>query len=274
MAFLTPRFDPFVVAVSILIAGLASYVALDLVKRIRALRSRSAELARSLNTANAELQSIDAQLKKQAFVDPLTGLPNRVLFEDRLLHAVRRSERAEERISERNQQRLAVLFVDLDGFKPVNDSFGHAAGDAVLKEAALRLRSAARDTDTVARVGGDEFVLLMEDVGNVTDCVTLAGRLVDALAQPFAIAERQVEISGSIGIVVYPDQGHRDKLVANATGLAFNSLAAIEQGSNGRTNPMVNAGAIATTSLTPGSTAEDKWKFIHDGLSRFAGRTL
>jgi len=70
-----------------------------------------------------------------------------------------------------------------------------------------------------------------------------------------------------------PEQA-RDKLGANATGLAFNSLAAIEQGSNGRTNPMVNAGAIATTSLAPGATAEEKWKFIHDGLSRFAGRTL
>ena len=221
MAFLTPRFDPFVVAVSIVIVGLALYVALDLARRIRTLRRRSAELARSLDTAHSELQSIDAELKKQAFVDPLTGLPNRVLFEDRLLHAVRRSERAEERISERNQQRLAVLFIDLDGFKPVNDSFGHAAGDAVLREAALRLRSAARDTDTVARVGGDEFVLLMEDVGNVADCVTLARRLVDALAQPFAIADRQVEISGSIGIVVYPDQGHRDKLVANADAAMY-----------------------------------------------------
>ena len=180
------------------------------------LQSRSAALAQSLSAANSKLQSVNEELKRQAFVDPLTGLPNRLLFEDRLLHAVRRSERAEERISERKQPRLAVLFIDLDGFKPVNDSFGHAAGDAVLREAALRLRRTARDTDTVARVGGDEFVMLMEDVGSVADSVTLARRLTEALAQPFSIPERQVEITGSIGVVVYPDQGHRDKLMANA----------------------------------------------------------
>ena len=180
------------------------------------LQSRSAALAQSLSVANSKLQSVNEELKRQAFVDPLTGLPNRLLFEDRLLHAVRRSERAEERISERKQPRLAVLFIDLDGFKPVNDSFGHAAGDAVLREAALRLRRTARDTDTVARVGGDEFVMLMEDVGSVADSVTLARRLTEALAQPFSIPERQVEITGSIGVVVYPDQGHRDKLMANA----------------------------------------------------------
>ncbi len=209
-----------------LVAGMSmSLLALTLISSILDGRGRaaerSAELARSLSIANAKLQSVNDVLQKQAFVDPLTGLPNRVLFEDRLLHAVRRSERAEERISERNQQRLAVLFIDLDGFKPVNDSLGHAAGDAVLKEAALRLRSTARDTDTVARVGGDEFVLLMEDVANVADCVTLARRLVDALAQPFATPGRQVEISGSIGIVVYPDQGHRDRLIANADAAMY-----------------------------------------------------
>jgi len=201
----------------------ASLLALTLVMSIFDARAqiRSAVLAQSLSIANSKLQSANDELKRQAFVDPLTGLANRVLFEDRLLHAVRRSERAEERISERKQPRMAVLFIDLDGFKPVNDSFGHAAGDAVLREAALRLRRTARDTDTVARVGGDEFVLLMEDVGGVADCVTLARRLVDALAQPITIADRQVEITGSIGIVVYPDQGHRDKLMANADAAMY-----------------------------------------------------
>jgi diguanylate cyclase (GGDEF)-like protein len=196
----------------------ASLLALTLTMSIfdARLQSRSAALAKSLSIANSKLQSVNEELKRQAFVDPLTGLPNRLLFEDRLLHAVRRSERAEERISERKQPRLAVLFIDLDGFKPVNDSFGHAAGDAVLREAAHRLRRTARDTDTVARVGGDEFVMLMEDVGSVADAVTLARRLNEALAQAYSIPDRQVEITGSIGIVVYPDQGHRDKLMANA----------------------------------------------------------
>ena len=201
----------------------ASLLALTLATSIfdGRLQSRSAVLAKSLSIANAQLQSANEELKKQAFVDPLTGLPNRVLFEDRLQHAVRRSERAEERISERKQPRLAVLFVDLDGFKPVNDSFGHAVGDVVLREAARRLRSTARDSDTVARVGGDEFVLLLEEVNSVADCVTLARRLVEALTQPFAIADRRVVISCSIGIVVYPDQGHRDKLMANADAAMY-----------------------------------------------------
>jgi len=201
----------------------ASLLALALAASIfdARLQSRSAVLATSLSIANAQLQSANEELKKQAFVDPLTGLPNRVLFEDRLQHAVRRSERAEEQISDRKQPRLAVLFVDLDGFKPVNDSFGHAVGDVVLQEAARRLRSTARDSDTVARVGGDEFVLLMEVVSSVADCVTLARRLVEVLTQPFAIADRRVEISCSIGIVVYPDQGHRDKLMANADAAMY-----------------------------------------------------
>jgi len=201
----------------------ASLLALTLAMSIfdARLQSRSAVLAQSLSIANTKLQSANEELRRQAFVDPLTGLPNRVLFEDRLLHAVRRSERAEERISEGKQPRLAVLFIDLDGFKPVNDSFGHAAGDAVLREAALRLRRTARDSDTVARVGGDEFVMLMEEVGSLADCVTLARRLVDALALPFATSDRKVEITGSIGIVVYPDQGHRDKLMANADAAMY-----------------------------------------------------
>ena len=93
------------------------------------------------------------------------------------------------------------MFIDLEGFKPVNDSFGHAAGDVVLMEAALRLLREARDSDTVARVGGDEFLLLMEDAGSLADCVTLARRLVVALSRPFAIAGKEIQISCSVGVV-------------------------------------------------------------------------
>ena len=185
------------------------------------MQSQTARLARSLEIANAELQTANEELKQRAFLDALTGLPNRLLFEDRLMHALRRSERAGERISERNADKIAVLFVDLDGFKPVNDSFGHAAGDQVLKEAAMRLRAAARGSDTVARIGGDEFVLLMEDVVSLADSVVLARRLIEVLARPFEIAGRQVAVSGSVGIVVYPDQGDKDKLVAQADAAMY-----------------------------------------------------
>jgi diguanylate cyclase (GGDEF)-like protein len=171
--------------------------------------------------ANAQLQAANEKLTKQAFVDALTGLPNRVLLEDRLQQAILRCERADARAVERAAPRLALLFIDLDGFKPVNDSLGHAAGDAVLKEAAARLRRVARESDTLARVGGDEFALLMEDVAGIADCVSLARRLIDALREPIAVAQRPVEISASIGIVLYPDQGPRDKLIANADAAMY-----------------------------------------------------
>ncbi len=185
------------------------------------IQSKTSRLAGSLKVANAQLQTVNEELRQRAFLDPLTGLPNRLLFEDRLTHALQRSERAEERITGRNAEKIAVLFVDLDGFKPVNDSLGHAAGDQMLKEVALRLRVAARDSDTVARIGGDEFVLLMEDVASLADCVSLARRLVEVLARPFEIASRQIEISGSVGVVVYPDHGHKDKLVAHADAAMY-----------------------------------------------------
>ena len=180
------------------------------------MQGEAARLADSLKVANVSLQAANDELQQRAFRDPLTGLPNRELFEDRLVHAVARIERAAEHVAERKQEKLAVLFVDLDGFKPVNDSFGHGAGDGVLKEAARRLREEARDSDTVARVGGDEFLLLMEDMTNVADCVTLAQRVIARLRLPFEIGDRQLEIGASIGIAVYPDHGQRDKLVAHA----------------------------------------------------------
>ncbi|HSV53875.1 MAG TPA: EAL domain-containing protein [Burkholderiaceae bacterium] len=185
------------------------------------MRGKAQWLASSLQMANAELLSANNELRKRAFLDPLTNLPNRLLFEDRLAHALSRGERAEERIGGRKSEKLAVMFIDLDGFKPVNDSFGHAAGDVVLKETAARLLREARDSDTVARVGGDEFLLLMEDAGSTADCVTLARRLVAALSQPFEIAGKQIQISCSVGVVVYPDHGQKDKLVANADAAMY-----------------------------------------------------
>jgi diguanylate cyclase (GGDEF)-like protein len=186
-----------------------------------AAQRKTSRLAGSLQSANEQLQVANEELKKRAFLDALTNLPNRLLFEDRLAHAVTRTVRADERIADRAPARLAVLFIDLDGFKPVNDSLGHAAGDAVLQQAALRLRKTARDSDTVARVGGDEFLLLMEEVGSLADCVQLARRMLQALSRPFDVNGHTVEISGSIGIVLYPDQGHAEKLIAHADSAMY-----------------------------------------------------
>ena len=169
-------------------------------------------LAKSLHAANAQLNSANEALRKQAFLEPLTGLPNRALLNDRLTQAVARYERA----GAPNPEKLAVLLLDLDGFKPVNDSFGHTAGDFVLKEVTTRLCAAVRAGDTLARLGGDEFVLLTEGVRSAADCVPFAERMLEALRQPFVIHGHQVAVSGSVGIVVYPDHGEMDKLLTHA----------------------------------------------------------
>jgi diguanylate cyclase (GGDEF)-like protein len=202
------------------------------------MQGKTSRLASSLKVANDQLQLANTELQRRAFLDPLTQLPNRILFEDRLAHAVLRCERAHG--GPAAHEKLAVLFIDLDGFKPVNDSFGHATGDLVLKEAARRLLETARGSDTVARVGGDEFLLLMENLPGVSDCVALARRLLDVLDRPFELLNRQVRISGSIGIVVYPDHGQMDKLVARADAAMYaakraggNSIAMFEEHMDG-----------------------------------------
>jgi diguanylate cyclase (GGDEF)-like protein len=181
-----------------------------------AMQGKTVRLASSLKAANAGLQTANEQLRRQAALDPLTLLANRSLFEDRLEHALARCRRLQTESRDREGCSLAVLCVDLDGFKAVNDSFGHAAGDGVLKEAARRLLANARASDTVARSGGDEFLVLMEDLYIVSDCTPLAQRLIDALALPFDVVNRKIEISGSVGIAVFPEHGAGEKLIARA----------------------------------------------------------
>ena len=182
------------------------------------LQSTAERLTKSLRDSNARLQAANDELQKRAFADALTGLPNRLLFEDRLIHALLRLDRTNHH---RVEDRLAVLFVDLDGFKPINDSFGHAAGDVILRSTAERLQAEARESDTVARVGGDEFLILLEDVTGVADCITMANRVLAALSQPFEVSGKKVQIACSIGIVVHPDHGERGKLVANADAAMY-----------------------------------------------------
>jgi diguanylate cyclase (GGDEF)-like protein len=182
------------------------------------LQNTAQQLTQSLRESNARLQAANDELQKRAFADALTGLPNRLLFEDRLIHALLRLDRTNHL---RVEDRLAVLFVDLDGFKPINDSFGHAAGDVILRSAADRLRQEARESDTVARVGGDEFLILLEDVTDVAACVSMANRVLESLSRPFEVSGKKVQIACSIGIVVHPDHGDRTKLVANADAAMY-----------------------------------------------------
>lgn len=141
--------------------------------------------------------------------DLLTGLPNRALLADIVNKAISNASRT--------QQLLAILFVDLDGFKPVNDQYGHAVGDRLLTAVAERLRSAVRQSDTVARVGGDEFAALAAGIASREDASSLARKLLDALASPFIVRGHKLAIGASVGIAMFPfDGADVDTLLDNA----------------------------------------------------------
>jgi diguanylate cyclase (GGDEF)-like protein len=149
-------------------------------------------LARAIQYA-IERKRVEVVLSRQALHDPLTGLPNRAYFLERLEAALARSAR--------RGLRVGVLFLDLDGFKSVNDTHGHQTGDGLLAQVAERLQSTIRPTDTLARFGGDEFVLLCEDVEGVGDVVALAERLGTEMEAPFEVGERSISVGMSVGIV-------------------------------------------------------------------------
>ena len=164
----------------------------------------------------ARLLADNAELRRRASVDSLTGLPNRVLFESRLGQAVARLERRGRNGAVRHGDKIAVLFVDLDGFKPINDSFGHEAGDNVLVEVGRRLARTMRASDIAARLGGDEFVLLVENVRDVGDVQRFAGRLLETLAAPMIVEGQRIVISTSVGIALFPDHGPPEALLTHA----------------------------------------------------------
>ena len=171
--------------------------------------TRNRELASSLNDANM-------RLRDQAHSDPLTRMPNRLLFEERMNAALAAIGPDPEPAA------LAVLFIDLDGFKPVNDSFGHVAGDTVLREIGRRLQAIARPEDTVARVGGDEFLLMTLRPGHEAVAAAIAQRVLEALNEPLTLPNDViVNLSASIGIVLYPEHGHHAKMIANADAAMY-----------------------------------------------------
>ncbi len=141
-----------------------------------------------------ERRALEQQLSYQAFHDSLTGLANRALFRDRLEHAIARSTRSE--------TRFAVLFIDLDDFKDVNDSLGHAAGDSMLRQMTLRLGEAVREEDTVARLGGDEFAILLESVDSDEEVISVATRIVTSAREPFEVGESIISSGLSVGVAI------------------------------------------------------------------------
>jgi len=150
--------------------------------------------------------------------DPLTELPNRMLFQDRLEHALARAQR--------EQGLLAVLFLDLDRFKHINDSMGHVTGDRLLVEVARRLRGTLRSEDTVARMGGDEFIVLTETLRHEEDAAQLAQKLLQALAAPYRIDQNEFYVTCSIGISLYPRDGaDAQTMVRNADAAMYRAKA-------------------------------------------------
>ena len=147
--------------------------------------------------ANREMHQIHLSLQHIAHHDPLTGLPNRLLLLDRMQQSIKKAQRV--------KKQLAILYIDLDDFKPINDTLGHAAGDEVLKIVAKRLRNNIRAVDTVARIGGDEFVVLMECVSDIQDVENMAKKLNESLKESIHWENHEVFITSSIGISLSPD---------------------------------------------------------------------
>ncbi|HEY6531891.1 MAG TPA: sensor domain-containing diguanylate cyclase [Acidimicrobiales bacterium] len=161
-----------------------------------------------------ELKSAERKLRQLATHDYLTGLPNRLLLYDRLELALNRYGRY--------GTPVALMFCDLDAFKPVNDAYGHQVGDAVLTEVADRIHSVVRDTDTAARLGGDEFAVLVEGVEDMDLLTTVANRLVDAIAQPVSVGSVTARVGVSIGLVMASDRCHQpDAMLAAADSAMY-----------------------------------------------------
>jgi diguanylate cyclase (GGDEF)-like protein len=163
----------------------------------------------ALFTDITSIKKYQQELERIAHFDPLTELPNRVLLADRLNQAMIQAER--------RHQSLAVIYLDLDGFKAVNDSKGHQTGDELLILISQRMKDVLREGDTLARIGGDEFVAVLVDLENLNDCVPVLDRLLLAAASPIMMGETTLQVSASIGLTFYPqDNVDADLLMRHA----------------------------------------------------------
>ncbi len=185
----------------------------------RAVADRTQELVsanRRLEAEIADRKQAETRAQHLADHDPLTGLPNRRLLEDRLMQAIARGDR--------NQKPTAVMFVDLDRFKAINDTLGHAVGDVLLKEVSERLVKQLRVGDTVCRIGGDEFVVVLPEVTRSSDAAGVAQKIIDTVALPITVEDRELQVSVSIGISVFPDDGRdAETLIRNADAAMYHA---------------------------------------------------
>ena len=166
-----------------------------------------------ISTDITERKDIEEHMQHMAQYDALTHLPNRALFEDRLKQALA--------VAQRNKARLALMFIDLDRFKPVNDTYGHGVGDLLLNKVALRIQDCLRESDTAARIGGDEFVILLPAIETGQDASKVGEKILHALNQPFELAGHTLKIGSSIGVAIYPEHGKEEKLLVKSADIAM-----------------------------------------------------
>ena len=171
----------------------------------------------AVTTDITERKLVEERIQRMAHHDSLTGLPNRLLFNDRLGQAIS--------VAKRDSGQFALLYLDLDKFKPVNDALGHTAGDQLLQGVAARIRRQVRESDTVARVGGDEFIVILSDLANREHAETVANKIIAALSTPFQLESQKqcVDIGTSIGIAIYPIDGRDADALVNAADAAMYS---------------------------------------------------
>ncbi len=161
-----------------------------------------AAVAQEFNNMHDARKRAEEQALQMAQHDPLTGLPNRALFTDRLQRDLASARR--------DQTSLALLFIDLDKFKPANDQFGHPMGDLLLQAVAQRMQACVRDSDTLARIGGDEFMVLLRAVAGEPEALTVAEKIRVGLEQPFVLAGHSLGIGCCVGVALYPQHGDDD----------------------------------------------------------------
>lgn len=156
---------------------------------------------------------LESRLENLAHFDPLSNVPNRTLFNDRLKIALS--------YAKRKRKLLAVMFIDLDLFKEINDLHGHETGDVVLKKVSRQLASCVRESDTVARMGGDEFVILLPIINNERDAISVASKILEAIAQPIQVEKLNLRVTCSIGIAIYPKHAQDEKLLVINADMAM-----------------------------------------------------
>ena len=160
-----------------------------------------------------ERKQAEEKIRQMAYHDSLTGLPNRKLFSDRLNIAIVQAQR--------NQKKVGIAMLDLDHFKDVNDNLGHDIGDLTLKGTAERLNAALRKGDTIARFGGDEFVLILPDIKTIEDAIQVLQKIIDSFCKPFLVDTHQLVVTTSIGIAIYPDDGTDDDILLRNADIAM-----------------------------------------------------